>query len=238
MLLSELFNYWNYGELSQLALGNATPEGIPETSYPALLSHLNLGLIELHKEFSLKEREVVIQMYSDITLYKLTEEFSDTLGTAPVKYILDSVDEPFTDQVLKIRKVVSSNPKVQLIWNDKTEVDNPITQYAYNTIRIGKPDPAHTVTVHYRAAPDPVTLPAVDPDPATVEIPIPLSLAEALGYFVAARVHSNTPAMEHTQSEGAIYMQKYQLSIMKLKETGLAEDFHLPNTRLDDNGWV
>jgi hypothetical protein len=57
MLLSELRSYLTYGEMSQ----------IEPISLPKLISHINLGVIELYKRFLVKTSEVVIQLADNLT---------------------------------------------------------------------------------------------------------------------------------------------------------------------------
>ena len=83
MTLQDIFDKLTFGELSQIGVsGNGT--GISQEDYPKLISHVNLGLTDLYTKFPLREREVVIQQYDEISFYELdiTHAQSNTMPTS------------------------------------------------------------------------------------------------------------------------------------------------------------
>lgn len=239
MLLSEIFDYLNYGELAPLAIGNETEGGIPTESFPKVVSHLNLGLLALYTEFPLRHNSVVVQMRSDVTKYILKPQYSVNNISEPITYILDTVTEPFVGRVLKINKVVSSDEEECLLLNDSNDsntTENTVRTIAHNVLQVSNPDPSHTLTVYYREGPekiDPVGL-----DPTTTEIELSETLIEPLLYYIAARAHARTPALEGQQSISSLYMQKYDRALSILKENGVIENHPIINDSLTRNGWV
>jgi hypothetical protein len=242
MLLSEIFDHLNYGELSQLDLAGATSTGVPSASYPALVSHLNISLVELYKRFPLRLREIDIKLDASITEYKLEVEYSIITGTVteaiPVLYLIDTVADPFiTRNVLKIERVETDDTDVteDLRLNDISDDDSVFTT-AFNYLKVPTPNDTDTLTVHYRSAPDHILVAGLDP--STVSIPIPDSLLEPLVYYMAARAHANLPGMDGNMGEHSLYLQKFEASVAKIKQLGLVENNHTRNTRFEDNGWV
>ena len=236
MKLSEIFNYLNYGELAEISLGGANEAGILEENYPAIVSHLNMGLIELYKRFPLRKNSVKVQMYDSISVYKLITEFSATNGSALIKYILDSAEDPFTGKVLQIDSVTSDNKEINLILNDTSVTQDVIQTLSHNSFEIINFTPDQILTVNYKESPELISV--TNLDPSAVEIDLPDSLLEPLVYYIAARAHTNVPSIEGNPSESTLYYQKFELSVRKVKEYGLIDNHYNSNTRLDDNGWV
>jgi len=237
MLLSEIFDYLNYGELSQIKLGDNRETGIAATAYPAVVTHLNMALIELYKRFPIRQREIQIQTYTSITEYELKTKFSATNGTEPIKYLLDSATDPFLARVLKVERVTTSDVDVtdDLPLNDVSN-DKSILLLGYNILKVPEPNGSDILTVHYRAAPDKVVSAGLDP--SIVEIPLPDSLMEPLIFYIAARAHANITSIDGNPSEGILYMQKFEASVLKAKEIGAIDLMHESNNRPCNNGWV
>jgi hypothetical protein len=62
MKVAEIINHAKYGELKQLSL---------KTDTDALLSYINLGLIELYKRFNLSIKVEIIQTVPEVKVYNL-----------------------------------------------------------------------------------------------------------------------------------------------------------------------
>ena len=62
MKVAEIINHAKYGELKQLSL---------KTDTDALLSYINLGLIELYKRFNLAIKVEIIQTVPEVKVYNL-----------------------------------------------------------------------------------------------------------------------------------------------------------------------
>jgi len=238
MLLSDIFEHLNYGELAQLSIGGADEDGIPVTAYPAIVSHLNMGLIELYKRLPLKIKSIQIQEYSSISTYYLQPDFAANSGSAePIKYLLDSATNQFTGDILKIERVTSSDATEigNLPLNDNNS-DNSLYTPAYDALTAYEPDDSTILTVYYRATPTKIV--AAGLDPTTTDIPIPDSVLEALVYFIAARAHTNTPALEGQPNVSSMYLQKFEGSLQRIENAALIENDNTANEKLDSNGWV
>ena len=234
MLLSSIFEQLTYGEFSQLSLAGIDGEDILPENYSAVVSHINLGLTELHKRFPLKMEEVLIQQYADITSYKLDEDFTETKGTQPTLYILDSLD-PFTNTVLRIEKVYNNTLGEYESLNDDNDEDTLVTT-KYNTIKVPSPTATTTMTVTYRSTHERILTDTLDP--YTYDVDIPDSLIEALLFYVASRAHSSLPTLDTGVNEGNVYLAKFEASVAKITELSLITNVNRTNNKMWTNGWV
>ena len=235
MLLEDVFDHLTYGELFQLSIGGAEEGGfIAVDDYPKIVPHINLGLLELFKRFPLHTKSIDVLQDSTISKYILKAEYSINSGSAqPVKYLLDSAGDVFTDTVLKIEEVFDIDG-VNIPLNDRNNEDSYYTP-TYNTLLVPVPDDTTTVKVTYRAAHDKIIVAGLDP--ATTEVDIPSSLLESLLYFVASRVQAGVLSMDG-QNESLMHLQKFEASIAKIKELDLINDDEFISSRVIDNGWV
>jgi hypothetical protein len=239
MTLLQLFKDLTYGELSQLSIGSLIPEeseSEPDPrDYENILSHLNLGLRELYKRFFLLSKEINIQQEEEIETYVLSSRYAETnaASTEPIKYIKDTVDDPFRDDVLKIEEVYDEGGN-KLPLNDITE---PLSVYtpSFQSVQIPYPLEENMFSVQYRACHPRVEY-TPDMDPATIEIMVPNSLYEALLYYIAARVQSSMGGDQG--QEGNDFFQKFENSCKMVELHGLEIQGEPGIWRFDQAGWV
>jgi len=237
MYLSELFNLLSTGEFSNLYVGGEDYEGIPTAEYPGVINNINLALTDLHTRFPLIEKEVVIQQYDNITMYKLHSDFAEqnSESTENPKYIMDTVEDPFEDIIIRIERGHQE---------DGTEV--PLNDYGakvswytpeYNTIQIPEPVGTNTAHIIYRA--NHVKIPAsASTDPDTTVVNLPYTFVNALLMYVAYRHYAGKPNQE-TQAVSASYYQKYETACALLRQHNVMNDGDsVTNTKLETNGWV
>lgn len=235
MKLSDIFDQLAYGELSQLALGNAEGAGILEKDYPMLISHINMGLLELHKRFDLRREEVVIQQYEHIQTYLIDKKYAVTSNsTEPYKYIEDSVHMPYTGNALKIERVFSEDGR-EFILNDDSNWDSLHTP-TYLSLQIPLPEPTATLLVECRANLPKIPLRGVDP--LEYEIDLPITHLEALLNYVASRVFAPLVDMSTGFSDGDKYFLKFETSCNKLTELALSNTLNNHNSKYERNDWV
>lgn len=235
MYLKEIFEQLMVGELANLSMGGVNEEGIHECDYPKIIPHINLGLVELYKRFPIKMNEVVIQQFDHIQTYVLDSKYAITNKESrePTKYIIDSIYQPFTDDVLKIEKVFNELGE-QLYLNDFEEyfsVHTPV----YNTVQIPYPDRENQCIISYRAKH--VHIPSDHIDPKSVEIDIPYSLVEPLLNFIGYRVNMNTAGDDRQDSDR--YLQRFEMTCKKIEELKLIDIVdNTENSKLRKAGWV
>ena len=236
MTLLDILKDLTYGELAGLAIGNLLPgefDNEPDPhEYEQIVSHINLGLKEIYKRFFLRSREIEIQEYEQFTSYKLHSDFaqSNVASLEPIKYIIDTVDDPFQDDILKIEEVYDEEG-TKLSMNDITDEYSVFTP-AYNIVQIPYPNNANTFSVQYRACHPkvPVTL-TTDPD--TVEIELPNSLHIALLQYVGYRANLRT-----NPERSADYWQQFEKTCAHVERLGLEVQGEPGDWRFDEHGWV
>ena len=248
MKLIEVFNQLTTGEFSQLCIGGATEGEIAEANYGKVVNHINLALLALYKRFYLKEGRITLSMVPGRNIYPIHSKYavSRTKSKEPVKYLLDSTAEPFTDDILKIESV-QTDAGFEIPLND---VLNPLsimmtspTILRIPTALTAQPDylpeeyKTNLLTVVYRAK-----HPYIDANtpvffPDQIELELPESHLEPLLLYVASRV--NTPiGMVNEFNAGNNYASKYELSCQQLEQFNYQLDHGNSNERLLRNGWV
>ena len=235
MLLSELFMYLAYGELSQMALGTNNRGGIDESDYPTLISHINLGLTNLHSRLPLKQSQVIIAQQSDRTLYPLTSAYAINSSSAEKKkFILDSAAAPFKDDVLKIEEVYTES-NTPLPLNDSAK-DNSVFTPSFNTLQLPSPVSNEVLAVLYRAG-HPLLPAKRGIDISAIEVNIPAVHVEPLLTYVVARVAASGNNQNSIQ-EAAAYQQKFELQVQQIIQSGALSVDRPSNLRMRNNGWV
>lgn len=242
MQLSDVFEQLSQGELSQLKMGSNDEIGIRPCDYGKIIPHINLGLTEIYKRFNLKNSEVVVQQYDQISTYFLDKRYAVTNESSdmPIKYIIDSVYQPFTDNVLRIEAIHNEIGEVLYSNQDEQYFKNSdkywgITTPSYNSIQVPYPEKENQMIVTYRADHDPIVF---DSSMQLEDIQVPISSAylEALLMYVAGRVYTNMGTNEG--NEGNNYTAKFEASINKIVQYNLMNTNDTLNTKLDKNGWV
>ena len=243
--LHDVLTDLTYGEFSQLNLGNFLP-GEPESdpapeSYAQLSSWINKGLKAIYSTFWLASEEIEIQLYEEIGTYTLSYAFAvtNTEGSEPVKYIVDSESVPFTDNVLKIESVYDEEGN-ELPLNDHNAVDaagDPFSLYTptYRDLQVPWPNDLNTLAVQFRATHPKIEY-ASGMDPTAIEVVIPNGLDEALLWYVASRGFTSLGG-DHV-AEANNYYQLYTGRVAEIKNAGFFIQTEPTNARFSDNGWV
>lgn len=248
MKLSEVFDQLTTSELSQLYLGGAEGGEITEAQYGKVVNHINLGLLALYKRFFLKEGRIDMSMVPGRSIYPIHSKYAvNGVGSRePVRYLLDSVTDKFTDDILKIESVLT-DAGFEIPLND---VLNPlsVTTTGPTTLRLPAalvaqgqdlPDELKTskLTVVYRAKHPFINANAPVFFPEQIELELPESHLEALLLFVASR--ATTPGgMVNEFHAGNNYASKFEMECQQLEKSNFQIDHGNSNNRLLRNGWV
>jgi hypothetical protein len=247
MKLQEVFDQLSGGEFSQLSIGGGEAGVIDEGNYAKVLGHINLGLTALFKRFTLKEGRLILALQEGVTTYKINSTYAVNAGSASphVKYLIDTVDDPFTDDITKIEQVLTDGD-YELGLNDKA---NPLSVFTPSALVLRVPEALITgvdwpddldtenLTLVYRAAHPKLAVVGPVFNPAAVELQLPDTHLEPLLYYVASRVH-NPIGMNNEFHAGNSYYAKYEAACQALESKGLQVDQGSQNTRLERNGWV
>lgn len=177
--------------------------------FPAIINALNLELTQLYSRYPVLEKDVAFRRFPEISLYHLTRRYcrSNDESKELYKYILDTHDNPFLGDVLKIENAYTESGQ-HIVLNDN---NNPRSWFtpSFDTIQIPNTTDIDTriAIIGYKAKPE-----HIDPNTTDFEkdIYIPSYLEEPMIYGITMRVAERLP----TQTG----MQVVQMAQAKYKE--------------------
>lgn len=177
--------------------------------FPAIINALNLELTQLYSRYPVLEKDVAFRRFPEISLYHLTRRYcrSNDESKELYKYILDTHDNPFLGDVLKIENAYTESGQ-HIVLNDN---NNPRAWFtpSFDTIQIPNTTDIDTriAIIGYKAKPE-----HIDPNTTDFEkdIYIPSYLEEPMVYGITMRVAERLP----TQTG----MQVVQMAQAKYKE--------------------
>jgi hypothetical protein len=142
MNVTQLLQRLSYGPLSNLNMSNNGDGTIIVGKHPAIISHANDALLKLYAKLNLKEEELIIEQMETVTLYNLHSRHAlTTADDNPTldHYIIDSVNRPFTDDLIKVIRVIEDG-NIDVPINDD---NHPKSCYTPTTHQLQVPDPEH-----------------------------------------------------------------------------------------------
>lgn len=177
--------------------------------FPAIINALNLELTQLYSRYPVLEKDVAFRRFPEISLYHLTRRYcrSNDESKELYKYILDTHDNPFLGDILKIENAYTESGQ-HIVLNDN---NNPRAWFtpSFDTIQIPNTTDIDTriAIIGYKAKPE-----HIDPNTTDFEkdIYIPSYLEEPMIYGITMRVAERLP----TQTG----MQVVQMAQAKYKE--------------------
>jgi hypothetical protein len=216
MNLQDIFTHLSSGELSQLFVGESGDIDID--SRKKIASSVELGLIELYKEFLIKENTEAVT---------LTEGITD--------YVLASTD------VVKVERIKDSMGREVSLNNLNDPCSFTFTEY--NSFSIGdnylsnQDLESEMVSVTYRAAHPKLDMLLVGAYPAGIDIELPSQYLNALLMFIAARVHTPVGMSPENQT-GNEYLMKYKAAVAELNIHNIRQDRVSDSSNFHRNGWI
>ena len=177
--------------------------------FPAIINALNLELTQLYSRYPVLEKDVAFRRFPEISIYHFTRRYcrSNDESKELYKYILDTHDNPFLGDVLKIENAYTESGQ-HIVLNDN---NNPRAWFtpSFDTIQIPNTTDIDTriAIIGYKAKPE-----HIDPNTTDFEkdIYIPSYLEEPMIYGITMRVAERLP----TQTG----MQVVQMAQAKYKE--------------------
>lgn len=234
MKLQEIFAQLGSGELSNLSIGGQPQGVVNQHNYSQLIGHINLGLMTIFRRFQLKEGSIIIQLQPNTLKYYLNSSFavSNRRSHEPVRYILDSADQPFKDDILKVSKVVLDTG-YEMGLNDDND---PRGAHTPTMLTLEVPDEllnptsdtpkwfkSANIKVSYQGKHPMILAPIGYFDPNQVNVDLPDSHLQALLYFVASRVN-NPVGMTNEFNAGNNWYAKYENECKHLESEGMQVD--------------
>lgn len=230
--VNEYFKRLSHGQLSNLSMGSDTPGMIRVADRPRIILNMNEALLRLYTRFTLKEGEVILQLFGHITQYHLDKRFAlnnPQRSEQHLPYIRDLPNEPYENQALGILTVFDGFNELAI--NDS---ENPLSLYTPfpTTLQVPYPSAGTLLAVQYRARHDELT------GALEQEVIIPAQLEGAFLSFVGYLTYSqiNTP---ESQGIAAGHMALYEAVCGEIEQSGsVATRGPTTLSKFEIKGWV
>lgn len=159
MKLQDIVNAARYSELSSIAI---------KDNDAAIVTFLNLGMLELYKRFPLKQKEYVVALQPNTYVYQLPPDYM---------YILDAFD----DSDILLEKPDAT--LVELKINDSSD-DLGVFISGFQELQVPTLDGRSLVSIIYVAKPF-----SYSPDDMDVEVDLPDTLINCLLHYIGYKGH-------------------------------------------------
>ncbi len=232
MTVDDVFKALQYGELSQLHIGEVQCcDGIPECHRPKIINHIQLGLDALYRRFRLRENRVTLQLIDCQRSYYIHEDFLVTPENMEDRtHYIKGASGYFDNSLIKIERI-ENHLGEDLPLNEHSNICSFRTPH-YNNLVVPENIKDLTkkfVTVIYRAGHPRIdeVMGTVTPD--RVELLLPPTHMEALLFFVGSRIHNPTGIGQEFNA-GSIYYAKYENACNEL----LSQNFEIDDLDTND----
>ena len=205
MLLEDVIHLARYSELNSVSVKDNTP---------VIISFINLGLIELYKEFALKRSEAVIPLEEGVTIYDMPADYMyHTIAFQKVKHGDELINED--------------------IPINNEQIENSIFFPSYNKVQIPETIDNTEITVVYVVKPPSYTIESVGE-----ELELPDVLVTCLLHFLGYKGHLGVRSDD--QSENNSHYKRYERSVFKAKDMGLSlsTDYYRKTNKIVSKGFV
>lgn len=232
MKLSEFLQDIALGELSGSSLVEVGSYEIDKNQIGRVIHALNQGLEYFYSNFPLKTNEVIIRRIVGITRYYLDSDYS-IYSSGSIKYICDTPENKFRDDVLHITSVSDTNG-YEFPLNDS---NNPISVHTpeYNCVQVSDNIGSNYLVVRYQAGHP--RIPLTETADSQVQIQIPSSYRTALQTYVACLVLQNLGGQHHNESNALFAKFKTLTEELKLSGIGLITQSGI-NMKPQLRGWI
>ena len=235
MNLEELFRDLALGELNNLSVvDNFTIKG---DKRPQVTVYANDGLLDLHSRFVLKEKDMIVEMREGITNYHLLKRYAvsqydedNPPDRWAMPYIMDTVAEPFQEDVIKILSVWNTFG-MPVPLNDLERTDSVFNPQS-NVLQVPFPIPLQALGIEYQAKHAPL-----DHCNCKDLIELPDILIPALKAFISSKVFSHMNSQDGTV-KGQQYMMEYESLCQGVIDKDLVNSSSsVTNSRFEKRGW-
>ena len=224
MKVQDIIDDLQAAEFSELAIGDSA---FTETNTPRYLKLIQSALTELHVQFLLRQEGLMIQPLEGLVDYPLHSDHADTSKVETIKFIVDSVYQPFNWEPLQILGAYDE------LGNEiPINAPNHICGIYVSTPRsvmIPAPVTERQISLVCRADHNELS-------GLTDDINIPLTMRNALLWFIASRVWA-TRKDEQAMSKSIQYMQRYLDACTLLSDTGTGVAGDVIDFNYNQCGW-
>ena len=188
MLVSDIITDAKYGELRQLAV---------KDDVDAVISFINMGMLELYKRFNLRTEEAIVSLDANTTIYTLDPDLDNInmLDDCDLMYIVGIYDEDGN-----------------IVGLNNEDEPNSVLTPSYDTIQVPNPADGTYLSVMYIATPTRLTA-------TTDTVKLPASLYEALLHYIGYRGHGSIDGNINTENN--THYMRFEKSCTTAKEYGL-----------------
>ena len=183
-------------ELSDLIYSE--PDAAVPTEYPSaalrlkLLPIINSVLRQCYIDYQVSQKELVLRTSADMTRYFLTVEHALTNAALSDKYIIDSVDNPYTGDLARIDEVLDEDGR-RIYSSHENYTGGFVRMPQWNCLVFSIPTDGKEFLVRYRAAAPVMTDNQTDAD---VELALPPGYVDLVRLQVAQRVYGAQKTQE------------------------------------------
>lgn len=206
-------------ELSDLIY--TEPDSGSPTEYPSpelrlkLLPAVNAELRQIYINNQVHQKELVLRTNANVTQYFLTVEHAVTSVAAVEKYIIDTVLNPFTGDLVRIDEVRDESNRI--IFSSHENISGGFVRTPrWDCLTFSTPLDNTEYLVRYRAS-APVMLPNQNDE--TVILSLPPGYVDLLRIKVAERVYGS----QKTQ-ESILKANQYKVEAMELERRLIGQD--------------
>ena len=223
MNVQTIIEHLGSGELSHFALVDKKTLRVKRENTPKILALINAALVKLSTRFHLKDSEIFVELQPNITRYHLNSAHahSNTISTE-VKFIRDTILEPFKNDVLKVLAVHNEMGE-EFFLNDSSKQYSIFTP-APNVILHPYPKSGNAISVAYQAVvgsiPTQLLVQRLDLEMEDLNIPMADTFLMPLLYFVAARALAGLRDADSTSAMLQL-KQQFELECNIIDQTGV-----------------
>lgn len=220
MILSDILDKLAKGELSNLSMAEGGV--IKDAEMTKVIGYVDEALTRLHSRFTLRQNDVLIEMYEGISTYELKAEYAMSYEgpiEVPRKYIIDMGPKKFEDDVIRITSAYDS-------LGNELELNNKLAPFGVftprsKTLQVPGPIPGQSLSVVYQAKhPElPVSSDEVGEgeDYLSTEIEIPETLTGALTAYVGFLAFNFLGGQDNL-ARASVFMQLYDKICLEIDE--------------------
>lgn len=223
MKLSELMKQLSYGELSNLSISGEGSGSIIESARPRIILLTNDALKDIFSRFNLNQRTTMIQSLDWKSYYELRKEFAVMDPTQGLKYILDTPNNIFTDDIVKIVQI-TNEVGAPLPLNDSEQWASVFTP-KYNVVQLTHVGSSQVFSISYQALHP--TLLMDGEGVMDQEITIPSILESALRMKIALPIFSAMSGQEYSIKAQQLEAS-YDAKLREIEEKNLLTDSVVP----------
>lgn len=235
MRLSELLQNLALGELAGSSLVEIGQYQIKQSELPRVITFVNQALEYFYSNFPLKTNDCIIKLQDGITRYYLDSDYAITsigLNNLP-KYLIDSADKPFKDDVLHILDV-SSISGISFTINDRYS-DINVNTPEYNCVEVLHNLGQEYLKIQYQARHPKISI--NEHLDSNTKIHIPSSYETVLQTYIAVLVF-NAMGGSHLQESNALFAKfKTLTEELKLSGIGILNDSVI-SIKPQLRGWI